>query len=186
MTVINPGGSTGSGIPAPSAAMPGSPTDGQLWLYPADPANGVNWLFRYNAGSASAHKWELVGGPPMRVEIVTFEGTASAVYTDLTTLGPSITAQFAGDYDITCEAYARNSLAGSTAFMGPALGATLPTDNDAARMDSPSANAGGNIDRHSREVNVPAATLIAVKYRAGAGTASFGTRVLLVRPVRVG
>jgi hypothetical protein len=49
--------------PAPvlSATPPGSPVDGQLWFFPADAA-GTVWQFRYNAGSASAYKWEFVGG----------------------------------------------------------------------------------------------------------------------------
>lgn len=52
-------------LPAPSATPPATPLDGQLWTFPADAANGIEWVFRYNAGSASASKWEFVGGPAL-------------------------------------------------------------------------------------------------------------------------
>jgi hypothetical protein len=44
------------------AVLPGSPFDGQEYDYVADAANVVIWRFRYRGASASAHKWEFVGG----------------------------------------------------------------------------------------------------------------------------
>ena len=43
-------------------ALPANPFDGQVIDYLADATNGVVWRFRYRAGSASAFKWEGVGG----------------------------------------------------------------------------------------------------------------------------
>lgn len=43
------------------ATPPGSPSTGDIWKFPADATNGVNWYFVYNAGSASTFKWEFMG-----------------------------------------------------------------------------------------------------------------------------
>lgn len=184
MTVVNPGG--GTGIPAPSANPPANPVDGSLWLLPADAASGVNWTLRYNALSASAHKWELIGGRPVRIEIPTFEGTASVVYTDLPTVGPSFVAPAAGDYDVMVEAYTRGTAAGVSCFMAVAVGAGAASDNDSLRLDCAAANDGVQGSRHSRELNAAAAAAITAKYRTSSGTASFGSRVMTVCPVRLG
>jgi hypothetical protein len=80
-------------IPAPSSSAPGSPVDGQLWLYPVDAAKGLNWLFRYNAGSSSSHKWEYISGPPSVVESTTSYSTPQTWYPD-----PILTIPLAGDY----------------------------------------------------------------------------------------
>ena len=53
---------------------PASPADGDLWVAlgagttrtreARTSSGGVAWQFRYNAGSASAYKWEFIGGAP--------------------------------------------------------------------------------------------------------------------------
>jgi hypothetical protein len=48
-----------------SGGPPGSPSDGDIWIATAVDANGTRWHFQYNAGSASAYKWEFLGGPPI-------------------------------------------------------------------------------------------------------------------------
>jgi len=57
------------GIPGVAAGygttLPASPTDGQEYVLVGSTTNPTyQWRFRYNAGSASAYKWELVGGAP--------------------------------------------------------------------------------------------------------------------------
>lgn len=44
---------------------PASPSDGDIWVATAVDANGVRWMFQYNAGSASSFKWEFIGGAPI-------------------------------------------------------------------------------------------------------------------------
>src|SRR4051812_22380129 len=51
--------------PARVTSLPVSPVDGQEVYYVADATNGVLWHLRYNAASASAYKWEFVGGSPL-------------------------------------------------------------------------------------------------------------------------
>jgi len=47
-----------------ASGPPGSPVDGDIWIAAVD-SSGVRWMFQYNAGSASAYKWEFIGGPPI-------------------------------------------------------------------------------------------------------------------------
>lgn len=66
------GGSGGGGlIPAAqiSATPPAGPTDGMIWIYPADATNGVNWQFVYNS-SETTYKWRFVGGSPWFADVV--------------------------------------------------------------------------------------------------------------------
>jgi hypothetical protein len=53
--------STGS-ISDRGTSFPASPFDGQEFSLVVDATNGVVWRFKYNAGSASAFKWEFIGG----------------------------------------------------------------------------------------------------------------------------
>jgi hypothetical protein len=50
--------------PAQFAALTGL-VDGQEIELELDEPRGIYWRFRYRAGSASAYKWEFVGGPPL-------------------------------------------------------------------------------------------------------------------------
>jgi hypothetical protein len=76
---------------------PASPQDGDIWIATAVDANGTRWAFQYNAGSASAFKWEFIGGFPQAVSPVGSITTASATPVDLTG-GPTLTLARAGDY----------------------------------------------------------------------------------------
>ena len=92
-----------------STTPPASPADGQLWAMA--PAGTFVWLFRYNAGSASAAKWEFAGGTVWQAEIGGAEGIAAFtnVWTDATTPGPSLTVPRAGDYLVWFAASGYNS-----------------------------------------------------------------------------
>jgi hypothetical protein len=92
--------------PAAFAGAPWStPYDGMRVALLIDAANGIEWSFRYNVGSASAYKWEFIGGSPMRNS-----GDPNAVLNTLTQVGatglwyqPStmaVTAPRNGDYFI--------------------------------------------------------------------------------------
>ena len=104
-------------VPSFVTSLPVGATDGQEIYYQADAANGIIWHLRYNAGSASAYKWEFVGGSELSSEVITQETTTSSVYVALTTPGPSITLPLAGDYDVTIGTYATVSGAAASAYM---------------------------------------------------------------------
>ena len=79
------------------ANPPASPADGDLWCFPADAGNGAMWLFRYRAASASAYKWEFVGGAPLWAALTDIS-TASGSWVASSS---ALTISRAGDYIAT-------------------------------------------------------------------------------------
>jgi hypothetical protein len=55
-----------------ASGPPSSPADGDIWIATAVDSNGTAWHFRYNSGETT-YKWEFIGGPPVRVEVLTDE-----------------------------------------------------------------------------------------------------------------
>jgi hypothetical protein len=54
--------------PGYGTSLPVSPVDGQEYILVDSTTNPTyQWRFRYNAASASAYKWEFIGGTPARV-----------------------------------------------------------------------------------------------------------------------
>jgi hypothetical protein len=169
-------------------SLPGSPVDGQECYFVADPANGILWHLRYNAGSASAYKWEVVGGSPLYAEVPAQESTASASFVALTTAGPSIALPLAGDYDVEQGALVVNQTSNGNQTMSYDIGGTAATDADGMFYQS-NAQATNNLFaremRARRKTGLSAVTLTS-KYKSGNGTAIFQDRWMRVRPVRVG
>ena len=93
------GGNVGQAVISTMAAgPPANPADGDIWIATAVDSVGTRWMFQYNAGSASAFKWEFIGGPDVYNVVAAFESTASGTPTNLTTVGPSIVLARSGDY----------------------------------------------------------------------------------------
>lgn len=156
-----------------------------------DPNNpSYLWHLRYNADSPSSYKWECMGGTPGLVVTTALaqEATTQTTYTNLATVGPDfqIPAGVGGDFRVECGASIAHDIAGNTAFMSYAVGATEAIDGDAARSatsDPVSAM------KPRRKVNVPAGALIRCRYRSSTATneARFqNDRWLSVFPYRVG
>jgi hypothetical protein len=80
-----------------SIGPPPNPVNGDVWVATNVDALGTIWEFRYNANSASAYKWEFMGGTPLLVSSVGGVTTTTTGYIDLTG-GPTLTAPRAGDY----------------------------------------------------------------------------------------
>ena len=162
-------------------ALPGSPIDGQVIYYNADSTNGVVWQLRYRSASASAYKWEFIGGSPLVSTVVTSETTTSTSFTDLATVGPSITVPLAGDYDVEIGGFTLSSGA-SVTVQGFAVGATVATDAESVRGNANQSNPR----MRYRKTAIAASTIIRMKYRVASLTGTFETRQILVYPVRVG
>ena len=109
---------------------PGSPSDGDLWLYPGTGQSGVGgfyWMFIYDSSEAT-YKWKFVGGAPSTRWVTTDESfTDDGTAKDCATAGPTFTAPRAGDYIAkwNCSAYvasqsatARNMFANVLASSG--------------------------------------------------------------------
>jgi hypothetical protein len=166
---------------------PPGPQDGDEWIFPADATAGVMWRFRYNAVSASAYKWEFVGGADWISTIVGNEtSTVRATWFDLATVGPRIFVPRAGDYLFTFSITASDTLGGAQIGGGVAL---TPTGNGAPQtLNSPwGANQNMSVVGMFLATGLTASQEIRLRYVAlgAAGTATFVNRTLTARPVRI-
>jgi hypothetical protein len=168
-------------------SLPGSPQDGQIVAYKADATAGVIWLFRYRAGSASAHKWEFIGGSPLYAVVDTDEALVNgAAYVNLTTVGPSVTAPLAGEYMVR-EGALIYQTAGAVAssFMSYSVGATGAVDADALQFQPSLVNEVYHNSRESRKTGVAAADAFTAKYKGTAAiTVHWARRHLSITPIR--
>lgn len=125
------------------SALPGSPVDGQDCFYQSTAAGsgggsatmasvGAVWHLRYRSASASAYKWEFVGGGTVRTADATQRMGSSVANGALSSLptAMNITAPLVGDY-FTCGAgtfYTNNGAnANVTMYVGYKVGSTAPT-----------------------------------------------------------
>jgi hypothetical protein len=171
------------------AGLPASPVDGQQCFYVADATLGIVWQLRYRAASASAYKWEVVGGLPLYSEVAVAENTVSTVYTNLATVGPQVTVPLAGDYDVLLGGQlASSTAAGTNASMSYAIGATAAVDADRIRTSAPvTSNVWTTVCRTRRKTGLAAATTLLAKYRADSAVAVyFDQRMISAVPIRVG
>lgn len=165
--------------------------DGDEILLEVDATNGVYWRFCYRAASASAYKWEFLGGPPFVSEVTTAGTISSASYNALSPSGPSLALPRAGDYDIVTDFDAQPTSAASQEdiyCMSYDIGATTAVDADRATINvSISDTHGGSAHRIRRKTGLTAVTL-AAKFRKQVGGMDNGTvnwRRMSVLPVRI-
>lgn len=72
-----------------------TPSDGDEVYLEADATNGRLWHLRYNAGSASAYKWEFLGGADLISAVI----TGNPLTTAWASYGAALTLPRAGDYE---------------------------------------------------------------------------------------
>lgn len=166
-------------------AMPATAADGTEVHYVADSTNGVVWRFRYRTASASAYKWEFIGGGALYSRVDTTQSTASTAFTDLATVGPSITAPLAGDYSISWGARSYNTGAGTIVATGVRFGATEAV----APFYYEHTPAGLNLTLDQAKTivrtGIAAADVIKLRYAVASGSGTWLNRYLEVKPVRV-
>jgi hypothetical protein len=179
--------------PAFVTSLPVSPIDGQIIYYRASASDGVIWQLRYNSSSASAYKWEFIGGGSLFASVGsdtygTWETYSSLTYGDLATVGPSIVAPLAGEYICRFAVTSQNGSTSSNVKVW-VTGDTLPS------WSSGDSQSFGNITQvnanHSaiRKRTVPAAgnTVKLIYAVSNAGVVcNFWHRRLDIQPVRVG
>lgn len=168
--------------PALVSSLPGSPFDGQEIYYSADPTNGVVWHLRYRSAASGSYKWEFVGGGVLTAEIATQENTSAGGYSDLSTVGPSITVPLAGDYEVSfsCE---MNFGSTHQTFAAPKFGSAATLDADAVQLSS-----GALWPTLARTIrrNVSASSqVVKLQYKSNT-TGGILRRNLQLRPIRVG
>ena len=167
-----------------STSLPGSPADGkEHTLVDSITAPTYQWRFRYNAGSASAYKWEFVGGTPLSAEVVTQESSTSTTYVDLTTVGPSVTVPRAGDFLLDFGAGVITGTA-TTVYLAPKLGSAATADADAATFAPQGGTEGVAISQKIKRT-LAASDVVKLQGKGSSGTWYFERRWLYITPVRV-
>lgn len=171
----------------PSATSPLT-INGQVIHYVADSTNGVVWQLRYRAASASASKWECVGGSPLRAVSDADETTAVAhnVYQSLTTV-LTITVPLAGDYQIVQWTNSYGATVPENPFITVKIGAAAGADLDGASSELNTANTGVTFGATRFKTGLTAATVLTQQAKAGFNNLThFRTRGFSLMPVRVG
>lgn len=177
----------GGGFPkittsAMSGGPPASPSDGDIWIATGVDANGTRWQFQYNAGSASAYKWEFIGGSALGSDVHTSEtNTTLSTWVDLATNGPIVTTARAGEYNVSYGAEMWQNAAG-TIQVGLSITGAAPSD---VSQNSTQITAGGMPNSKSTRLTTVAGDTIRVRYWNGAGTGRWQERWLRVVPVRI-
>jgi hypothetical protein len=176
------------------AALPGAPYDGQEINYLADATNGVLWRLKYRAASASAYKWEFVGGgylysTNIGASGVTGTGTGFADLSGGT--GPDVTVPLAGDYEADFGAEAFNTTAATSVVnLGVGLtGSAGPTF--APVITAAMGSIGGSHIGRAQAVgvlpNLTAGLVVRMRYLYVAiSTITYQNRQFRIRPRRVG
>ena len=173
-------------LSAPGTTFPINPHEGQKFTYIADATNGVLWSFEYHA-TGSAYDWWFVGGAALLANVNTFETRTNTSFGDLATVGPTVTAPLAGDYEVSFGSHIRNDTVNQDSFVSFSVGASAATDADGVQAWSASATvAGWSETKTLRKTGIAAASALTLKYRSTGGTASYRNRWLRIQPVRVG
>jgi hypothetical protein len=172
--------------PAAFAALTGL-TDGDVVdLIANDPA-GVIWRFRYNAGSASAFKWEFAGGAAASSEVGPSQNIGAGAYGDLGTVGPQFTLPRAGDYEVDFGARVLPPASAFRGWIALKRGAAATADADGASWGGP-AGAGGSdvsVSRCLFALGAAAGDVYKLQYKSDVGVTSFDKRWLKIRPIRI-
>lgn len=125
---------------------------------------------------------DLAVAKTIAAEVAAVQTRNVTTYGDLTTVGPDVTVPSSGSYFIQLGAYMRNSTATAGAFMSVQIGAVAAADTEAAQVDSAGVSLGANAAAGYVRT-LTAGTLLRAKYRASAGTATFGRRWLAITPL---
>jgi hypothetical protein len=148
--------------------------------------SGVTWHLIYNAASASAFKWEFVGGPPYRSYIEAEEVIAGVNgWANCTTVGPDFVAPRPGDYRVVGTATMYSSSATDQAFIGIANASLSPNPS------APQAVSNSELARRQTMICAPVMTGITIgqtlrmQYYAESVQHWFRQRLLEVTPLRI-
>jgi len=166
-------------------ALPASsePLVGDICTFMADKANGVYWQLVYDG--QGSYPWKKVGGAPLFSEVIAQQNTSSSSYTNLETVGPSVTLPLKGDYDIEIGYFGKNVADSLTSYMSYSIGGSAAVDADAAAAAAKD-EASTTVAHPRRKTDLGASTVLTAKYRTGGKEAAFLSRWMRVDPVRVG
>ncbi len=172
--------------PALVTSLPASPTDGLEVYYLADATSGIIWHLRYRAASASAYKWEVLGGTKFYAQNTAGQNITSATPV---AVPPSMTLPLAGDYDFAWggRIYNQNVQGGNAQmWLGIAgVNQTPIADWYQGTAGAATTLAAGN-PVQTKRATVAAGNVIDMRLSANNGTATSDNRWIEAMPVRVG
>ena len=164
--------------------LPASPVDGQEVYYVANAALGCVWHLRYNAGSASAYKWEFVGGAPLFAgpTPVTNRNVTNTAYAAIADT-PSLTVPRAGDYTISVGGLLLGPGSLNAVYVSYTVGAVAANDGWGCALGI--AQASASLSASKWHTGVAAGAVVAERARVTGGTGQISVRWLQIQPYRV-
>jgi hypothetical protein len=178
--------------------LPASPFHGQEAILVDSITNpSYQWMFRYNANSTSAYKWEFIGGAPATSYVDTNEPIIAAAggYGDLATLGPSFTLPRSGEYDLSLQVWANignasNWVGVSAIIYINTVGTwTNPIIQTFSALQPTAGIQYTTAFVNGRPVGIAVGSVLRIAYgiwsQSGTGAPYFGRRRFYVTPVRV-
>lgn len=171
-------------------ALPASPVDGQEIYYVADATNGVVWHLKYRTASASAYKWEFIGGTAILVRNDTTEAFAGGSgYQNSTTnsgiTGPDLTIPLSGNYAVEFGAEMTNDNGSGSSDLVIASGRVGSGSILSGAQSYHVQNVYESIQGRSELVLAVASHLYHQYSDANSGTGRMRKRFIAVTPVRV-
>lgn len=181
-----------TGAPPILTTLPATgPHEGFQVVYDTGTA-GVRWSLVYDTSDGTTYPWLYVGGAALRATNTgtSMTTTSTAAYVDLSTVGPTLTAPLAGEYEVEAWAQAQNDTAAALGTMALKIGAAATSDTNAVRGQAPAANYDISISVYSQVIAAAAADVLKMQFKVNAGTLTVNNAGLLnpwmtVRPVRV-
>jgi hypothetical protein len=173
------------GGPTYGTTLPASPVDGQEHILVNSTSNpSYQWRFRYNQNSSSPYKWEFIGGAPAWTSESLPASTTSTSYINAGSI--SLTGPRAGEYYIAITARISNSGGGGT-YLSHRVDASVGGDSTAVHAVYPVTLTPWELttSRITRHNAITAGAVIALSFRATAGTAWVYDRSLSLTPIRV-
>jgi hypothetical protein len=166
-------------------ALPASPVDGQEIIYVANAAKGVLWHLKYNAGSASAYKWERVGGERLATYSAAAVGATTTAYV---AAGLSLTNPLAGDYVVEFGGFCYGDNATVRSALMRAAATTPGGDTDSLQWSVTSTTGIGYAMRNAELLSLSASSTVSTYMRnsVAAVTSTWEQRLLTLTPRRVG
>jgi hypothetical protein len=165
-------------------ALPTNPYNGQVFtLVDSVSAPTYQWTLRYNAGSASAYKWESIGGTEAVSQVATSETTASTTNADLTTVQALAALAYGGDYDVEFGCELLSSTINSNVFTAVTISGV---EKASVYSYIASATRPEDVSRKLTLTSLSAGDVLKQQFRVESGTGAFFSRFMRVTPRRVG
>lgn len=176
--------------PTYGTTLPASPYNGQQAILVDSLTNpSYQWYLRYNTGSSSPYKWELVGGPPLYALGVGSGETSSTTWIDMPA-GPLMTLPRAGEYLIDWSVKAQNWGVSAPAYdllAALAIGGTRIASTE-TNITTPSSTASmsGFIINTQRHTVATAGASAKLQVMVGAAVLSaYRLGTIIAQPVRL-